>query len=421
MIFDFISNSIRFKPVRLKESTGLVPNPSRGWYQIFYFHLPQQPDFQELRWCLRQEEPVAMAVVDIGAYRDKSLDQTGLDIVSGIFDFFCRNEKDLILRFTYDCEGNGLLHEPALFSQVEAHIRQLTPIIRAYSKTIYVLQGMFVGSWGEMHGSKFLSVAYMKRLHGLLKAAVGEYTWLAARRPCQWRMLHGLLERSARMGLFDDGIFGSDSNLGTFGHLKQTQSQWEDPWCPEDELAFEAWLCATVPNGGEVVCPQNNLPSGEVVLRRLRQMGISYLNSVYDPKLLDAWKQTRSPWPGISLFDYVGAHLGYRFCVRKVRGRKKEDHLWLEMTVENTGFAPCYEEYEVKLECVTAEGATEQVLPWDLRTVMPDTVKTWNCAVGVKQGGLYLLARRKKDGRILRFAHDDQIDGKLYLGNLIDI
>lgn len=419
MIFDFLSDYAGFLPAKLKASTGLIPNPGRGWYQIYYFYLPQQPDFQELRWCLRENETVALAVVNIGFYRDKALDSHALEVIAGILDFFQQYKKDLILRFVYDSEGNGLLHEPARFSQVEEHIQQLAPTIRSYTNTIFVLQGMFVGNWGEMHGSKYLSSVHLKRLNTLLESAAGENTWLAVRRPCQWRLLHGPEDRDLRMGLYDDGIFGSDTNLGTFGYLKRRETQWENPWCPEDELSFESRLCAAVPHGGEAIASQQMpAPSKADVLQRLRQMHISYLNGVYDPRILDAWKQSASPWPGVSLYDYVGAHLGYRFCVKRVRVQRKNHRNWLKITLENTGFAPCYEDYTVTLEIVTANNVTQQETDWDLRTVMAGSAVHWECVLPEEDGDLYLLARRKKDGRILRFAHDEQPQGKLLLGCL---
>lgn len=420
MIFDFLVKYARFKPARLKDSRGPVTNPSRGWYQIFYFHIPELPDFQELRWCLREDEAVAMAVIDIGAYRDSALNQMALDAISQILVFFQQNEKDLILRFTYDCEGKGLLHEPALFSQVEEHIHQLSPIIHSHTKTIFVLQGLFIGSWGEMHGSKFLSSVHIKRINALVEAAAGEHTWLAIRRPCQWRALHGPNEKNVRMGLFDDGIFGSDSNLGTFGYLQRFQARWENPWCPEDELAFEEQLCMVVPHGGEVICPQqSNALSGGRTISLLRRMRISYLNCVYDTKLLDQWKRMRSPWIGINLYDYVGAHLGYRFCVRQVSVRKRKQELWLGVTIENTGFAPCYEEHTVALEIVDDGNVVCQELSWELRDIMAGTIRHWECALPERKGDLFLSVRRKKDGRYVRFSNDTSVEGKLPLGCLI--
>ena len=419
MIDLFSSRHVKFKPTRLNEYRGLVTNPSRGWYQVHYFHVPEKPDFEELRWCLRQDESVALAVIHIGAYRDKVLDQDALDTVSAIFDFFSRYEKDLIVRFAYDCEGNGLLYEPTLFSRIEEHVRQLSPVIRAHTKTIFVLQGLFVGSWGEMHGSRFLSPLYLKRLYALAEEAAGEYTYLAVRKPCQWRMLHEPNQRTDRMGLFDDGIFGSESDLGTFGYLEKTQTHWEDAWCPEDELAFEDELCRKVPQGGEAVKPLqlSRITDGDM-LRQLRRMHLSYLNCVYDAKLLDIWKQKESPWPGTSLYDYVGAHLGYRFRIRRMKLRRGLQQCLLKLTVENEGFAPCYEEYDVALELVTDKGVLVQHTSWDLRTLASGKTAVWKSALPMEKGELYLSVRRKKDGRVLRFAHEGTEDGKLLLGIL---
>ncbi len=396
-----------------------MPNPGRGWYQIFHFFIPQKPDFAELFWSLRSDETLAMAVVNIGAYQSRPLDQVALQTVEDILNFFAREEKDLILRFVYDSEGQGLLHEPQLFAQIEEHILQLSPIIRAHTKTIFVLQGFFVGSWGEMHSSKFLSSVYLKRLHQLVEAAAGEHTWLAVRKPAQWRILHMPDARGVRMGLFNDGIFGSQTHLGTFGYKKRLQSQWEEAWCPEDELIFEEQLCRKVPHGGEVVSAQQMNSRGEPnVIQELRRMHISYLNCVHDAKLLDAWKQKHSPWSGTSLYDYVGAQLGYRFCVRKVDVLVEKSQRRIEIVVENTGFAPCYEACNVTLEIVTDGEVVSQEAPWDLRLLMPGQKVIWQCALPNGQGKLYLSAKRKKDDRQVCFAHKALENGKLFLGHL---
>ena len=284
-----------------------------------------------------------MAVVDIGAYKNKPLDSPAIQLITQILDFFQQNEKDLILRFVYDCEGSGLLHEPALFSLIEEHIQQLTPVLCAYTKTVFVLQGMFLGSWGEMHGSKFLTPMYLKKLGERMKAAAGVYTWLAVRKPSQWRVLHSTDVIHGQIGLFNDGIFGSDTDLGTFGTQSRAEAFWEDPWCAQDELAFEELLCCKVPHGGEVVWPQENPDLTDTeILHKLRRMHITYLNCVHDLRLLDVWKQKKSPWPNVSLYDYVGAHLGYRFCLRAVKLQKKKRQLQMEVTVENTCAQPFY-------------------------------------------------------------------------------
>lgn len=95
----------------------------------------------------------------------------------------------------------------------------------------------------------------------------------------------------------------------------------------------------------------------------LRKMHVTYLNSMHDQKLLDQWKAQTMKWNGsmISVYDYIGLHLGYRFIVRDASwtaavktaqggglrkpfmGKKEK---FLEVTVENSGFANLYEEAE---------------------------------------------------------------------------
>jgi hypothetical protein len=118
------------------------------------------------------------------------------------------------------------------------------------------------------------------------------------------------------------------------------------------------------------------------------------------------------------LYDYVGAHLGYRFCVRKLRVRKGKNVRRLELTVENTGFAPCYEDHTVTLELVDGDQTMQQKTDWDLRTVMAGTSHRWECSLPEGRGALYLSVKRKKDGRVLQFAHDEQQGGRLLLGQL---
>lgn len=415
----FLSKRIKFKSSSFTEQCSDVPNPSRGWYQIFTFHLPQTVNFQKLSECLRHDQTLVLVLIDIGKYRDRELDEAAVQHVSQILEYFSAAQKDVILRFVYDCEGNGILHEPALFSVIEKHIQQLTPVIRTYTKNIFVLQGLFLGSWGEMHGSKFLSPIFMRKLYNLLLSASGSYTWLAVRKPVQWRCLHNPNQKPGKMGLFDDGILGSDTNLGTFGSLPQTSVKWEDSWCPEDELAFEYTLCQKVPNGGEVVYSQlSHGVSDSDAINILQRMHITYLNCIHDAKLLNLWKGKASPWSNVSFYDYIGAHLGYRFCVRAVKLQKRRQNVTIVMTIENNGFASCYEDYVIALEIVSEAKMIRQETNWNLRSLMPGTTEKWQCFLPDVKGRLYLTAHREKDGKVLCFANAEQENGKLYLGQI---
>ncbi len=69
----------------------------------------------------------------------------------------------------------------------------------------------------------------------------------------------------------------------------------------------------------------NSLDSS-LMIRELDQMHVSYLNSTYRQEQLNAWKNQSMTWNGetISVYDYIGRHLGYRFNRYKCQTNKKQ-------------------------------------------------------------------------------------------------
>lgn len=324
-----------FRPAELIESTEEFSNPARGWYQIHTFPAEREPDFEELRWCLHPKDTLAFVLIDIGYFRDRDLDQEVLERISRILAFFAERSYDCIVRVVYDHEGKALLREPLHFSQVKSHLEQLGDIMKRFSDSIFVFQGMLVGNWGEMHSSRFLDEDNLRQMTEILRRNKEEQTYLAVRRPVYWRMLHEEpkgkhLIDAEDMGIFDDGILASESHLGTFGTESRKSAGWNSPWSREDELAFETEIGRCAPNGGEAVYGQVYLQelTPEKALECLREMRITYLNRVHDARMLDVWKEWRYPgagmWEGKSVYDYVSAHLGYRFLVRDVYAAERK-------------------------------------------------------------------------------------------------
>lgn len=415
-----------FHKADLAEVTQEFPNPARGWYQIHGFSLEQAPDLEEQRWCLDPRDTLVLVLLDIGGFKKQPLDGPALDRILG---FFAERGYDCIVRATYDREGKAPEREPFFFSQVLAHMGQIAEVVGPFSP--FIFQGMLVGNWGEMHTSRFLSGERLAQLAGVLRDHKSGGTYLAVRRPSQWRMLHGeqaggALDCTDNMGLFDDGMFGSESHLGTFGTQSRRHVPWDSPWCREDELEFENRLSRLAPHGGEAVyggAYVYGLSPGEV-LADLRRMGVTYLNRAYDPKLLDIWKEWKYPgrgaWAGKSVLDYVGAHLGYRFLIRDVRvARRQNGPYRVEVEVQNTGFAPFYQEAWMGLEYTDDTGQGQRVM-------LDDRVQGWGsgevrrlvCEARLGAGELFLAARRTRDGACIRFANPSDGEGKVLLGRL---
>lgn len=382
----------RLNKAPLVEDTGALPNPAAGWYHIYAFPLEVPAEKLEQQWQLEPGEQLALLLLDLGAFRQRELDEETLDNLKRGLDYFCRSGKELILRGVYDRVGRGAQSEPAQFDRVVQHLTQLVHALQPYQSHIFVYQGMLLGSWGEMHSSRFLTKPRMKTLLAILEQLDGPF--LAVRRPVFYRMLR---KESAerKLGLFDDAILASETDMGTFGWERREVMGWEAPWLPEEELAFEEALCSHVPQGGEALLPQNGGIPLQQAAAMLQKMNITYLNSQYDPALLSLWREqqwTGGLWDGISGFDYIGRHLGYRFCLRETALRREKGRLDVSVTVENVGFAPIYQSCELLLIQVTLAGE-------EFRISMSGSL------LGLKRGARVLTAKGIRQEKSLLYVH----------------
>lgn len=413
----------------LTEQTEKLQNPARGFYQIHTFDIRKDSDFEELKWCLDKEDSLVLVLIDIGAFYDRELNEGAVSRIRSIIGFFAEAQYDVVLRIVYDHEGKGMEREPSAFSLVERHLEQIGELFREF-EAVFIFQGMLVGNWGEMHGSRHLTADRMKRMADILSRLRGKEMYLAVRRPAQWRALHTYTQHITEMpgdgmGLFDDGMFGSESHLGTFGTGDRVSAGWDSPWGFAHEIVFEEELGNYVPNGGEAVYGKGYTEklASKQFLDTLRKMHITYLNKAHDTRILDIWKQQgcgeNGVWSGKSMYDYIGAHMGYRFLIRNVALKQAGQQCLVEIEIENVGFASLYQEAEVFLECVEkAEILSSEQIDCDMRKWEAGRMQKISCAINIQDCSLYLYARRKWDNRCIRFANLSEENGRAKLGSL---
>lgn len=422
---------LRFRPQPLTECTAYLPQPSAGWYHIYPFALEKEADYEELRWCLRGEETIVLLLADIGAYRNCALPRGALERFVRILDFFKAHGKEMLVRIVYDTQGKALEKEPERMETVEGHMRQLGAVLRPYAGDIVAFQGLFIGNWGEMHGSRFLSAKKLRRLLNVWREAVGEEIPVAVRTPRQWRMLQKK-ETEGALGFFNDGMFGSESDLGTYGTKAREEAEWEESWRREAELLFMEPVNRRLPYGGEAVgeAEAGALPQA---VAEMRKTHVSYLNAAHDEKRLTDWKKTlwreAGVWDGVNGYDYIGAHLGVRPVLRgadvKLKNAPQKPQDWkktevnIEVRIENAGFAGFTEDVELAAAIQPEQGAQELtelgsvlIEAGRLAAGQPETSVRLSadliCPV-TERGRLLLLLqlRRRRDGRAYRFANQD--------------
>lgn len=414
-----------FVQAELKEESKELHNPGCGWYHMYTFSLfPEKSENQQPLYLDPQsrEEQLVLLLMDLGKFRDCRLSEAALCRTEEILDFFQEQGKDLILRFTYDTQGKGLEKEPCSLSLIKGHMKQLGSVITRYAGSILTLQGLLVGNWGEMHNSRFLSQQNLTDLAETMYQATEGSCYLAVRTPKQWRNIiscssipSGLREK---LGLFNDGMFGSSTDLGTYQN-----------GCREEEMSWQEAYMRHRPNGGEALKGEG-LTGYKTAAWEMRQMHTIYLNSVHQQEQLQHWKEElvceSGCWRGISGYEYIGRHLGYRFVVRRaklIQGLDKKKRL--QITVENCGFAELCQRADCFLMIEHQDGSLEsRLIPTDAcqwesgeKAVVEAELPEWTPHEGMR---LFLKLQRKRDRRNIcfgnRLADSLTADGAALLG-----
>ena len=423
-----IKKKCDFWPETFVESTNYLDNPSRGWYQIFTFECNVPFDEKEVIWSLESKESLVLLLIDIGAYGKTEIDVAGTDNIRLILSWFIKHKKSVILRVVYDREGKGTEHEPGSFLLVKRHLEQVTDTIREFGKQIFLFQGLLIGSWGEMHNSRYIAKDKLVILEKVLDAGFACFHGVRSPKFFRWfrnRDEWAGLQFGEKLCIFDDGILGSETNLGTFGGEDCDSQGWEEAWCPEAEYEFLDKLGNFVPVGGEVVFGQDDSVQNSLKTHvdLLKRMHVTYLNCIHDKRLLDMWKvwkwESCDVWNGYSGFDYIGNHMGYRFVVRDiiVRFDKKKLESSFEIVIENVGFASIYEDVELRILLVGNEAKSEVIEGVNLKKLAGGNNYVVRYSTCTSEGVYYLQAVRKCDGRIIKFANISEED-KVKLGVL---
>ena len=173
----------------------------------------------------------------------------------------------------------------------------------------------------------------------------------------------------------------------------------------EDEIDFIKSQVPNIPCGGEAVSGEEGITANDTV-EMLRNMHITYLNSVHDEKILNRWKE-QSYGEEQSLYHYIGNYMGYRIVVRDTSLIKRKGYS-LKIILENTGFANLCDRAELKLVVQDSRGEHAIPVSSDIRNLMPGKREEILLPLEdmVERGSRFLLEmRRLKDGKIIRFAN----------------
>ncbi len=419
-----LSRKLRFVtyiPVPNEESTAALSNPCIGFYQIHGYLLEDTSSFDLSGVHSLEYGPgLVLLQFNLQSYASSPISQEGLVLLDQILSAWQSTGRQLIVRFLYDWDGDVQGKEPEELSRVLEHMTQTAQVLNQYVSCIYILQGVYLGAWGEMHSSPLLDEENLITLITHLSQVTDERIYLSVRTPAQWRTIVRSplpLSReyafcgslSGRLGLYNDGMLGSASDVGTYAEPEASASLSSyDKWGRQREIDFQNALCAYVPNGGEVIQdnPWNDFPQALIDLSAIHA---SYLNSQYDREVLDKWALStyhgNDPYDGMDGLSYISRHLGYRYVLREssLAGPSSplEEEAVCTILLENVGFSVSYRPFAITLVLEQTDTGTQTLIPIpaDLRLLSPGGQMTLTVPLQIRDyaTGTYTLSLKIMD------------------------
>lgn len=414
--------TVSYQPGIYSLSSRQLDNPYQGWYRIYGYTLSDTEPFNmEIvrKTVAGDQNQLALLEINLRNYPDSDISTSSLSQLDALLLAWKDSHKQLILRFLYDWNGKAKETEPKNISIIKRHMAQTAEIVNKYADCVYLMQGIYVGNCGEMNNSNYMSLKNMRELATYLDSVIDPAIYLSVRTPEHYRIVSQSSDPvsaadafsgriSARTGLFNDGMLGSDSDLGTYGEKPFSPSKdFTGKGTRGEEIAFQNTLCNYVPNGGEVVLDNkyNDFPNAAA---DLKAMHVSYLDCGYDLAVLDKWKTSvysgNDCFDGMDGYSYIGAHLGYRYALlsSSCSFHTFQDHdATLSVTMENSGFSVSYRPFTSTVTILRMDGRVCDTIPvkTDNRYWKSGETVTWNIPLDVRayEDGNYRIYYRLFD------------------------
>ena len=346
------------------ENTQQILNPDQGFYRTAQIDVTEE-GVEDKTYIIKDDFQMYHLRMDISAFsgvvnnqHDKQLSQQSLQGIENTIKVFYNNQKNLILRFAYDKDFDGNVDFEPNEQMIYTHIGQLCEVLNKYPQTITAIEAGMVGPWGEMHTSKKANPQIISKIIDefltcttnipvLVRTPKMIYDYLSVSQQQFLNQGFGQNKKAQRLGLFNDGFLGSETDLGTYTD-RQTEIQ-----AISKHLSY-------LPYGGEVVRPSSSLHDIDKCLPEMFDINLSYLNYEWNDQIVQQkWKQqlyTNScgndqNYFGKTAYEYINNHLGYRLILEKSTFyySAKFDNLNARLQIKNVGFGNFYKQKQIEV------------------------------------------------------------------------
>ena len=309
-----------------------------------------------------------------------------------MLSYLKENDKNAIVRFAYDPGYNGSADKEPVLEVMLEHVKSICSVLNRYVNTVTAIETGLIGPWGEMHTSAAANPEHITPLINAFLTSASEIPVLV-RTP---EMIYNYInvsdnkveeisispdEKAYRLGLYNDGYLGSESDLGTYRNR-------------ERDINFLSVQNAHLPFGGEVAVPDSPFHNIETCLPEMNKIHLSYLNTEWDNRVIEKWKNTfytescglEKQYYGKTAFTYIQNRLGYRFVLKNsvFTYSSSSEKLNIRLTLQNAGFGNLNRNKRAKLIFTDSTGAAAFIA--DLGEIAVTDELEFNVEHGLESG-----------------------------------
>ena len=345
-----LSKADEYSSNSFKESSEHINNPDQGFYRPLlvkmkpesFSHNSNSPEqVYHLRCDISQ---FSGAVNSDG--EDKKLTDKALNGLDDYLYEIKKENKNAVIRFSYDPNYEGNTNKEASLSTIETHIKQLSEILNKHADTLVAIEAGMLGPWGEMHTSTIAKdeankakvfkywLQNTKNIPILARTPKAIFTYFGKSLDEMEDYTIKSSDEGYWLGLFNDGYLGTSSDMGTYVYDRTRETNW---------LATQN---EHLPYGGETSAV-SEMSDLDVCLPEMDLLGLSYLNIEYHTGVIDKWKKAEYNedlgsellFYGMSGFDYIKRHLGYRLILKSISVTyEKYGSYEMKIKMRNVGF-----------------------------------------------------------------------------------
>ena len=351
LTFFFFSKSeaLTYSSNSFKESIEHINNPDQGFYRPLLVTL--KPD--SFSHGSNNPEQVYHLRCDISQFsgavnsdgKDKKLTDAALNGLDEFLYEIKKQNKNAVIRFSYDPSYNGNSNKEASLSTIETHIKQLSTILNKHVDTITAIEAGLLGPWGEMHTSKLATeenkalvfkywLQNTNNIPILSRTPKAIFTYFGKSLDEMEKLTIKSTDEGYHLGLYNDCYLGSNNDVGTYVFDRTRETNWLST--QNEHLPYGGETCA--------VCNMNDL---KTCLPEMFLLKLSYLNIEYHSGVIEKWKDAKYDdslgaeilYYDMSGFDYIKRHLGYRLIIKSISvNYEKYGDFELKIKMRNVGF-----------------------------------------------------------------------------------